>query len=223
LRSIAYVDGYNLFFGCLRTSPYKWLDIHELLTNLLHAQDPGSHLVQVKYFTAPIKSAFARRGEEAANAQAGYLRALKARGGVTVFEGRFSAEPINAIRYAEPPDKDSRVRVWRLEEKQTDVAIAIAMYGDVMRNDIDQAILVSNDSDMVPALQAIRRDTVARVGVVFTLPEPMPDGPDRRPNAELASMAHWSRKHIRNDELAAAQLPRVVQTKRKPAHKPAYW
>jgi hypothetical protein len=148
---------------------------------------------------------------------------MKARGGLHVFEGRFSAEPTNASCYADPPDKDSRVRVWRLEEKQTDVAIAVAMYRDAIRGDVDQVVLVSNDSDMVPAVRALREDTDVRLGIVFTLPEPTTDGPPRRPNAELAGLAHWSKQHIRNDELAASQLPRVVQTKRKPVHKPAYW
>jgi len=223
LRTIAYVDGYNLFFGCLRGTPYKWLDVHALLKEVLRVQDPDSELVCVKYFTAPIRESFARRGQEAANAQGGYLRALKSRGGLYVFEGRFSAEPTNAICYADPPDKDKRVRVWRLEEKQTDVAIAIAMYRDAVRGEVDQVLLVSNDSDMVPAIRALKADTKVRVGMVFALPEPDAPNHDRRPNAELAELADWHRRHVRNDELAAAQLPRVVQTKRKPVHKPAYW
>ncbi len=60
-------------------------------------------------------------------------------------------------RYQEPLDKTDRVSVWRLEEKQTDVNIALHLYDDVVQGKVEQVVLVSNDSDPVPAFQFARR------------------------------------------------------------------
>lgn len=27
LRTRVYIDGYNLYYGCLKGTPYKWLDL----------------------------------------------------------------------------------------------------------------------------------------------------------------------------------------------------
>ncbi|MBA4001801.1 MAG: NYN domain-containing protein, partial [Delftia sp.] len=42
-------------------------------------------------------------------------------------------------------------------------------------------------------------------------------------NKRLTALAHWVRHHIRDDELAQSQLPLNVQTRKKPASKPAHW
>jgi len=55
-RVIAYIDGFNLYFG-LRDKGwrrYLWLDVQKLSTNLLK---PGQQLVFTKYFTAVPPSA----------------------------------------------------------------------------------------------------------------------------------------------------------------------
>jgi hypothetical protein len=39
----------------------------------------------------------------------------------------------------------------------------------------------------------------------------------------LTAQADWIRHHIRDDELAACQLPQHVQTRKKPASKPTHW
>lgn len=30
LRTRVYIDGYNLYYGCLKGTAYKWLDLHVL-------------------------------------------------------------------------------------------------------------------------------------------------------------------------------------------------
>ena len=45
MKTIIYVDGYNLFYGCLKHSLDKWLDIQKLLFDrIVRAQDPSSIL-----------------------------------------------------------------------------------------------------------------------------------------------------------------------------------
>jgi hypothetical protein len=45
-----YVDGFNLYYGCLRNTPYKWLDIAKLCRFLL----PEYRVNRLRYFTARI-------------------------------------------------------------------------------------------------------------------------------------------------------------------------
>ena len=52
----------------------------------------------------------------------------------------------------QPYDRLKRTRVWKIEEKQTDVNIAISMYRDAAKNLVDHQVLVTNDSDAEPIL-----------------------------------------------------------------------
>jgi len=35
LRTRAYIDGYNLYYGCLKHTAHKWLDLHALIERIL--------------------------------------------------------------------------------------------------------------------------------------------------------------------------------------------
>ena len=76
LRTIAYIDGFNLYYGCLRGTPFKWLDIVTLCRRIIHAQNPDSELIQTKFFTADIKAKFSRHGRIGLASQHSYHRAL---------------------------------------------------------------------------------------------------------------------------------------------------
>ncbi len=52
MRTRVYIDGYNLYYGCLRRTPHKWLDVVALARNLL----PRNQIEAVRYFTAPVSA-----------------------------------------------------------------------------------------------------------------------------------------------------------------------
>ncbi len=52
LRTIVYVDGFNLYYGCLKDSPQRWLDLQTLCRNMLRGD---AKIVAIKYFTARVK------------------------------------------------------------------------------------------------------------------------------------------------------------------------
>lgn len=115
-------------------------------------------------------------------------------------------------------------RVWMIEEKQTDVNIALNVYRDAVRGEFDQVVVCSNDSDMEPALRMIREDVPAvKVGVILPLRGGDAEGKPAPANKRLLPHAHWVRRYIRDDELQASLLPQNVQTKKKPASKPPHW
>ena len=126
----------------------------------------------------------------------------------------------------QPFDKNVRSHVWKLEEKKTDVNLAMAMYRDAAKGRVDQVVLCSNDSDAEPVLQALREDFPALIIGVVTPVHPPPEAGGRMHrgiSTSLATQAHWTRKHILDDELARAQMPPRVPTRKKPVDKPAHW
>ena len=136
MKTIVYVDGYNLYFSRLKYSNYKWLDIYSLFEKqILHPQNPASELICVKYYTADIKARFASHAELAVQAQQRYHRALLSihSSPVEIVKGYYSDTKTTPMRYKNPPDKADKVEAWKLEEKQTDVNIALDIYSDVVQ------------------------------------------------------------------------------------------
>lgn len=225
MKTIIYVDGYNLYYGCLKHSKDKWLDIHKLLyKHIVHPQNPSSNLVSIKFFTADVKARIASNGDAAQEAQQRYHRALTTLypNDVKIIKGYYSLEKARLPVYQQPPDKNARVDVWKLEEKQTDVNIALTAYRDAANHNAEQLVFVSNDTDLAPALSAIREDfgSAMEIGVII----PIRNSASHRPgNAQLSQNADWTRRHITDSELANSHLPDKVPTKKKPVLKPDYW
>ena len=76
MRTIIYVDAFNLYYGCLKGTPYRWLNIQKLCELLM----PKNNIVAVKYFTALVSE---RPNVLALTRKRGYLTALN--DGVSMF------------------------------------------------------------------------------------------------------------------------------------------
>jgi 6-hydroxy-3-succinoylpyridine 3-monooxygenase len=230
VRTRVYIDGYNLYYGCLKHSLHKWLDpralIERILPTILYEQDgePIRYRFQtpaIKYFTAPILEAFAKSDDSMA-CQAHYHAALEGQlqGELQIIKGYHDARPARAHRWEEgkAARECDKIDIWKLEEKQSDVALALHAYSDAVRKQVDQIIVLTNDSDFAPAMRMIRDHTAVIVGLIAPIRA-------RRGtvNAEIAKHAHWTRKHIRDDEFERSQLPHMVRHKSKVTHKPITW
>lgn len=233
LRTRVYIDGYNLYYGCLKHTPHKWLDLltlfeQHILPSILHGregqQTTASMLpLAIKYFTAPIIPSVAR-SEDSVSSQARYHTALNKLHGdrIELIKGYYAVQPMQ-VRLIDRAHPDIAPRLcesrlaWKVEEKQSDVSLALHAYHDAITGSVDQVVVVTNDTDISPCLQMIRMHTPIIVGLVIPTTNHA-----RRPNADLANQAHWVRTHIRSDELAASQMPRVIPG-RKPTIKPDSW
>lgn len=229
MKTICYVDGFNLFYGCLKHSQDKWLDLFHLINNqILHSQSPQSDLIKIKYFTANIRAKLASHGDMAEKAQRDYHRALERLypDKIEFIKGYYSNPKKEwMLEYVKPPNKESRVPVWRMEEKQTDVNIAIEAYRDAAKGNAEHQVFVSNDSDLEPALKAIREDfSNIQVGLIMPVRYKRDENKTKPPlNKRLSEQAHWSRRYISDEELSVAQLPTQIPTNKKPIIKPEYW
>jgi hypothetical protein len=45
-----HVDGFNLYYGCLKGTPYRWLDLSAFAQKML----PKDQIIGIKYFTAKV-------------------------------------------------------------------------------------------------------------------------------------------------------------------------
>lgn len=231
LRTRIYVDGYNFYYGCLKRTPYKWLNLDHLFKKILQSTlleidglpakfEPAGQFVN--FFTAPILPKFAR-ADDSVKCQADYHIALKQylKDSMEIIEGRYDSIPARAHRHINgtQPAASEVVEIWKLEEKKSDVALAIRAYGDALKGEIDHAVLASNDTDLVPAMEAIRRDTDVKVGLII------PTRNSERPaTADLDNLSHWTRRNVKDEELEECQLPTPIRiNQNKVIHKPLSW
>lgn len=225
MDTIIYIDGYNLYYGRLRHTSYKWLDPLKLFQTILKAQNPSSNIRRIKYFTAPVKANFASHGQASATAQNSYHRALKQLYGdrIEIIQGYHTVEKSNPPRYKKPIDKHDRVEIWKFEEKQTDVNLALHMYRDAIRGGVSQLVLVSNDSDLELPLKLIKEDK-PNITIGLIIPRQKPTSSHTRPpNESLSQNSDWTRRHILDEECQHAQLEEKIPTNKKPVLKPEHW
>ncbi len=231
---VVYVDGLN-FYSAVRSGPdAKWVDFKALADRLVPLDGTVS---RVKYFTSQISDK-AAEDPDAPRRQRVLIRAARATG-VEVLEGKFKVPDCwRAIsskgdwedRLRPPPPAgmldDYRAHFathesqpWKAlvelpQEKFTDVAIASHLLRDFYRGTCDGALVVSNDSDLCPAIELAVGDG-HHVGAF---------SPMRTVSRDLERAASWA-KPIRAELLARCQMPDVVQVPGSPRtlSRPAAW
>jgi len=206
MRTIVYVDGFNLYYGALKGTPYKWLGILAMSRNIL---SPKNRIVGIKYFTARVLSRPDNPSQPLR--QEIYLRALKTLGAECIF-GRYLSHPI-MMRVADPNAARPFVRVIKTEEKGSDVNIAAHMLLDAFRNEYDCAVLVSGDSDLKTPVEMVHHDFSKTVGVINP----------QKVDCKVLRCAASFYKRIRTSDLAASQLPTTLMDATGSFHKPASW
>ena len=205
-RSIFYVDGFNLYYGSLKSGRYKWLNL-ERYFRLLRKDDD---LVHVHYFTALIDGPWRHN-------QLDYLRALGTLQSTTAHLGSFKTKrvPCGVVGCTHHGDKRFPMR----EEKRTDVHIAVQMLCDAFEDNCDLLVLISGDSDLVPAIHAVKARFPQKKVVVYV--------PSRSPARGAAVELRGASDRHRTLPLGllkAAQFPAVMVDRNGLAlNKPTDW
>ena len=208
MKTFVYVDGFNLYYGAVKGTPYKWLNIFRLCQLLL----PKNQILKIKYFTALVT---ARPGDpDQPTRQQIYLRALRTISGLEIIYGHFLEHPVMIPVAGGPPGKPRYVQVIKTEEKGSDVNIAAHMINDGYKGAYQVAILLSNDSDLVEPVKIVRDELKLPVGVL----NPRPASPSH----ELRLHATFV-KPIRKGVLAASQFPTTLTDATGIFHKPLVW
>jgi hypothetical protein len=191
VRVIAYVDGFNLYFG-LREAGYRryyWLNIRLLAEKLLMF---NQELTFTKYFTARITDDPTKEKRQTIYIEA--LETLRDSNDFEIYYGHYRKDPYKCPRCKCVYDVP--------HEKMTDVNIATQMLIDAFNNKFEKALLVSADSDLVPLIEAVREKYPEKSVVVAFPPE--------RYSADLEKVANAC-LHINRAKLAQSRFPDKVK------------
>ena len=207
MRTFVYVDGFNLYYGALKGTSWKWLDLVALFEKVLQQHHD---ILKVKYFTARLSGTSADQSKP--QRQDIYLRALQRfRPEVEVYFGHFLRHRVRAL-LAQPMGDRHTVEVIRTEEKGSDVNLAVHLLNDGWLGAYDCGVVVSNDSDVAEAMRLVREQHGKRIGLVTP--------GTGRPSQQLKKHADFAR-HIRTNGLRHSQLPNPIPGTN--IRKPATW
>jgi uncharacterized LabA/DUF88 family protein len=188
-RVVAYIDGFNLYFG-MREAGFdkcRWLDVVKLINSLL---EPNQELIKVKYFTSRVSN-----NPDKQKRQSTYLDALESTGTQIIY-GNYQDNNTECNRCG---------HVWKsAKEKMTDVNIATSIIIDAFKDKYDMAMLISGDSDLSPPIKAIHElFKQKRVFIAF---------PPKRHNSTMAIVSRGS-MIIGRKKLVDAQFDEEVISK----------
>ena len=202
MRTIIYIDGFNLYYRMLKARPdWKWLNPKLLAEQVLN---PGHVITRVNYYTARLSSR--AHDPDAPARQAIYLRALSTVPEIAVHEGNFMTSepwmPLASPARAKPDGYQWNVpaphvvKVVKYEEKGSDVNLGAHLVRDAFTNSFDVAVVLTNDSDLVEPIRIATREAGKRIGLLV---------PVRYPTQSLIAAASFH-LHIRAGHLARAQF-----------------
>jgi hypothetical protein len=207
MKANIYVDGFNLYYGLVKGTPYKWLDLSTLFRLLL----PGDDIHRIRYFTALIEPT--SDDPQKRQRQQTYIRALKTIPNLSVHYGHFLSYP-KRMPLADPsPNGPRTVEVINTEEKGSDVNLATYLLVDGFDGDYEVAVVVSNDSDLVGPIRMVRERLRLPVGVL---------NPQRNTSIALLKAASFYRP-IRQGVLKVSQFPPILTDATGTFTKPSTW
>ncbi|MBN1106317.1 MAG: NYN domain-containing protein [Deltaproteobacteria bacterium] len=193
-RTMFFIDGFNIYHSLnvydpgtksLKYRKYLWLDYSGLAQRFVRKTDT---LAGIYYF-----SAYATWKPHSMKRHRALVDALKSRG-VNVVMGKFKEKDM----HCKVCNASFKVR----EEKMTDVNIAIYLFREALADSFDTGVILSNDTDLVPAIGAVKSVFPnKKIGVLFPL---------GRWAAELKQACHFWRK-IEIVDIVRSQLPDQVQ------------
>lgn len=187
-RVIVYVDGFNFYFGLRSNEKWKkyyWLDLVKLFSMFLR---PNQELVAVKYFSAKPDDMSKSLNQNA------LFQANLENAKFKLILGKYLKKTIKCFSCGNV--------IHTYEEKETDVRIATQIVADAYQKNCDIAIVVSADSDMIPAIE-LALEAKTNVFVYF---------PPHQYSSNLATLGSGKAIHMKQYESRFKQciLPDVV-------------
>ena len=204
MKTNVYIDGFNLYYGAVKGTPYRWLDVGRLSQLLI----PKDQIHQIKYFTALVNPR--PHDPDQRIRQELYLRALATIPNLSIVYGFFLT---HEFLLPLAGGKGGFAAVIRTEEKGSDVNIATHLLIDGFRNSYDLAVVISNDSDLAAPIRYVVEELKKPVGLL---------NPQRHPSVELSKYATFIKK-IRAGVLAKSEFPRTLRDSSGDFSKPASW
>ena len=198
MRTYIYIDGLNLYYRALRNTHCKWLDLLSLCERALQSHH---RILKIKYFTTRVLEI--PNDPQKRARQNSYLHALQHYHPekIEIHLGRFLRKPA-WHPLADPAKNGQMVEVIRMEEKETDVNLAVHLLNDAWKDRYDCAVLVTNDSDMAEGMRLTKLEHPGkRLGLLS--PDP------KHHSLELRRHADFSMR-LKPRWLRGSQLPNPI-------------
>ena len=195
MRTAIYIDGFNFYYGAVKDTEYKWLNPKLLCETILK---PYNNIISVTYCTAKVKPK--PEDLKAPIRQNIYLEAIECYiPELTVVEGYFKKRQI----YRKPvdPKYGKFIRVFDMEEKGSDVNLAVHLLNDAHKNKFDCAVVISTDSDLAEAMRIVKEEYRKVIGLFTSW---------RRSTSKKLMMYSSFQRTIRETSLAKCQLPNPI-------------
>ena len=211
-KTNVYVDGFNLYYGLLKGSADKWLDLQKLFPQVLA---PTNQIVEIKYFTALVDSD--PSDPNRTQRQETYLRALRATG-VVVYKGMFLTSNVR-MKLVTPCTNPPCVNgprfalVRKREEKGSDVNLAVQLLVDAFEKACEVAVVVSNDTDLAMPIEIARLKYGLTVGIL---------NPQKKPSGYLPRIVDFYQP-LRRGPVSASHLPQTLNDAYGTITKPPGW
>lgn len=207
VKTNVYVDGFNLYYGCVKDTPYKWLNIAELCRLSLPSH---FQIHRIRYFTALVKPRPSDPQQHVR--QQTFVRALLTLPNLSVHYGEFLQSTVRMHLASPPVSGPTTALVIKTEEKGSDVNLATYLLVDAYERDFEAAVVITDDSDLAEPIEIVRRRLRHHVTVLS------PRGRSRK----LYQVATRFRK-IDGAHLAASQFPHTLTDAHGTITKPATW
>jgi len=152
-----FIDGFNLYHSLKDAAPdCRWLNLRKLCEHYINPAK--ENIVAIYYFTA---IATWQSDNTKVQKHRQYIERLQKENIIPVL-GKFKEKDIHC--------KLCGRSFKSHEEKRTDVNVALKIVSEAVLNNYDTGILVSGDTDMIPAIETIRKLSLnKRIGVLFPL------------------------------------------------------
>lgn len=207
VRTIVYVDGFNLYYGALRHTPFRWLNLDVLCRLLL----PRNEVLRINYYTALVGAP--PDNPDQPRRQRIYLLSLATLPSVRMYFGHYLSHPVRMPLHVPHPDGERFAIVVKTEEKGSDVNLATHLVSDAYEDAFDVAVLITNDSDLRTPVELVRTRLGKTIGIL---------NPQRHPAAVLVRVASFF-KTIRPGVLSANQFPSELADGTGRFFKPKQW
>ena len=204
MPTIVYIDGFNFYYGAVKDTAHKWVDLEAVCRRLL----PRDDIARIRYFTARVTEHEDDPGRPIR--QDMYLRALGTNALITIHYGHFVRRP---ARLPLASDTSSIVEVLRTEEKASDVNLATYLLLDAFQGRCDTAVVISNDSDLAEPIRVAWEELGIAVQIVN------PHSHRKRSRRLVGTSARQLRRQV----VADCQLPEVLYDEGGVIRKPEGW
>ena len=176
MKTVVYVDGFNLYYCALKKTGYKWLNLDVLCQAVL---PKSCTVLRINYYTARVSG---RRNPTAPKDQNSYLKALETIPKIRVHFGSFQVtnkwmflvqpldfRPTSIVAAIPEPDF---ARVVKTEEKGSDVNLGSHLVRDAFAGVFEHAAVITNDTDLKEPLRIVVQETKLPVTLLTPVGHP---------------------------------------------------